>query len=155
MEEDFGRGPWLAMKSALGLEERDPTCFLCTYSIVMVLRKVRVLGAEMCKKDRFYPSYQPAVLFHLRKGAVCLLPLTPGPVSEQQHGVPFGCVIFRSPSISLASTVSGTGGSRKWVMAMSLHIQALDEAGVSTLLPFELPRGQVSYADTFSWPAVM
>ncbi|XP_029784991.1 uncharacterized protein C17orf53 homolog isoform X2 [Suricata suricatta] len=38
-EEDFGRGPWLAMKSTLGLDERDPTCFLCTYSIVMVLRK--------------------------------------------------------------------------------------------------------------------
>ncbi|KAI5764544.1 HROB protein [Gulo gulo luscus] len=38
-EEDFGRGPWLAMKSALGLDERDPTCFLCAYSIVMVLRK--------------------------------------------------------------------------------------------------------------------
>ncbi|XP_077603845.1 homologous recombination OB-fold protein [Crocuta crocuta] len=38
-EEDFGRGPWLAMKAALGLDERDPTCFLCTYSIVMVLRK--------------------------------------------------------------------------------------------------------------------
>nr|KAF6295184.1 hypothetical protein mMyoMyo1_001719 [Myotis myotis] len=39
VEEDFGRGPWLTMKSALGLDERDPTCFLCTYSIVMVLRK--------------------------------------------------------------------------------------------------------------------
>ncbi|KAL0597678.1 Homologous recombination OB-fold protein [Plecturocebus cupreus] len=39
MEEDFGRGPWLTMKSALGLDERDPSCFLCTYSIVMVLRK--------------------------------------------------------------------------------------------------------------------
>ncbi|XP_066222406.1 homologous recombination OB-fold protein [Saccopteryx leptura] len=39
VEEDFVRGPWLAMKSALGLDERDPTCFLCTYSIVMVLRK--------------------------------------------------------------------------------------------------------------------
>ncbi|KAF3816992.1 hypothetical protein GH733_014340 [Mirounga leonina] len=38
-EEDFGRGPWLAMKSALGLDERDSTCFLCTYSIIMVLRK--------------------------------------------------------------------------------------------------------------------
>ncbi|XP_036306853.1 homologous recombination OB-fold protein [Pipistrellus kuhlii] len=38
-EEDFQRGPWLAMKTALGLDERDPTCFLCTYSIVMVLRK--------------------------------------------------------------------------------------------------------------------
>ncbi|XP_017371662.1 homologous recombination OB-fold protein [Cebus imitator] len=39
VEEDFGRGPWLTMKSALGLDERDPSCFLCTYSIVMVLRK--------------------------------------------------------------------------------------------------------------------
>ncbi|XP_014644556.1 PREDICTED: uncharacterized protein C17orf53 homolog [Ceratotherium simum simum] len=39
VEEDFGQGPWLTMKSALGLDERDPTCFLCTYSIVMVLRK--------------------------------------------------------------------------------------------------------------------
>ncbi|XP_073091782.1 homologous recombination OB-fold protein isoform X1 [Manis javanica] len=39
VEEDFGRGPWLAMKSALGLDERDPSCFLCTYSIIMVLRK--------------------------------------------------------------------------------------------------------------------
>ncbi|XP_031324520.1 homologous recombination OB-fold protein [Camelus dromedarius] len=39
VEEDFGRGPWLTMKSALGLDERDPTCFLYTYSIIMVLRK--------------------------------------------------------------------------------------------------------------------
>lgn len=34
------------MKSALGLDEGDPTCFLYTYSIVMVLRKVRVLRRE-------------------------------------------------------------------------------------------------------------
>lgn len=46
MEEDFGQGPWLTMKSALGLDEGDPTCFLYTYSIVMVLRKVRVLRRE-------------------------------------------------------------------------------------------------------------
>ncbi|XP_004684996.1 PREDICTED: uncharacterized protein C17orf53 homolog [Condylura cristata] len=39
VEEEFGRGPWLAMKSSLGLDDRDPSCFLCTYSIVMVLRK--------------------------------------------------------------------------------------------------------------------
>ncbi|XP_056367983.1 homologous recombination OB-fold protein [Oenanthe melanoleuca] len=38
-EEDFGRGPWLAMKTELGLDERDPSCFLHTYSVVMVLRK--------------------------------------------------------------------------------------------------------------------
>ncbi|XP_006833772.1 PREDICTED: uncharacterized protein C17orf53 homolog [Chrysochloris asiatica] len=39
VEEDFGRGPWLSMKSSLGLDERDPSCFLCTCSIIMVLRK--------------------------------------------------------------------------------------------------------------------
>uniref|UniRef100_A0A8D2AIJ8 Homologous recombination factor with OB-fold n=1 Tax=Sciurus vulgaris TaxID=55149 RepID=A0A8D2AIJ8_SCIVU len=43
VEEDFERGPWLTMKSALGLDERDPTCFLSTYSIVMVLRKQAAL----------------------------------------------------------------------------------------------------------------
>lgn len=41
-EEDFGKGPWLAMKTELGLDERDPSCFLHTYSVVMVLRKVRI-----------------------------------------------------------------------------------------------------------------
>ncbi|XP_051014980.1 homologous recombination OB-fold protein [Acomys russatus] len=39
VEEDFGRGPWLSMKSSLNLDERDPMCFLYTYSIVMVMRK--------------------------------------------------------------------------------------------------------------------
>ncbi|XP_074748079.1 homologous recombination OB-fold protein isoform X2 [Strix uralensis] len=38
-EEEFGKGPWLAMKTELGLDERDPSCFLRTYSVVMVLRK--------------------------------------------------------------------------------------------------------------------
>ncbi|XP_066837787.1 homologous recombination OB-fold protein isoform X2 [Anser cygnoides] len=38
-EEDFGKGPWLTMKAELGLDERDPSCFLRTYSVVMVLRK--------------------------------------------------------------------------------------------------------------------
>ncbi|XP_054849335.1 homologous recombination OB-fold protein [Eublepharis macularius] len=38
-EEECSRGPWLAMKNELGLDERDPSCFLKTYSVVMVLRK--------------------------------------------------------------------------------------------------------------------
>lgn len=29
------------MKMELGLDEKDPSCFLHTYSVVMVLRKVR------------------------------------------------------------------------------------------------------------------
>lgn len=39
-DEDFGKGPWLTMKTELGVDERDPGCFLRTYSVVMVLRKV-------------------------------------------------------------------------------------------------------------------
>ncbi|XP_062488132.1 homologous recombination OB-fold protein [Pezoporus occidentalis] len=38
-EEDFGKGPWLTMKTELELDERDPGCFLRTYSVIMVLRK--------------------------------------------------------------------------------------------------------------------
>lgn len=43
VEEDFGRGPWLAMKAALGLDDGDPTCFLRTCSVAVVLQKVRSL----------------------------------------------------------------------------------------------------------------
>ncbi|XP_063107753.1 homologous recombination OB-fold protein isoform X5 [Cavia porcellus] len=39
VEEDFGRGPWLAMKAALGLDDGDPTCFLRTCSVAVVLQK--------------------------------------------------------------------------------------------------------------------
>ncbi|XP_006125782.2 homologous recombination OB-fold protein isoform X1 [Pelodiscus sinensis] len=39
IEEDFGKGPWIAMKRELRLDERDPSCFLRTYSVAMVLRK--------------------------------------------------------------------------------------------------------------------
>ncbi|XP_076851892.1 homologous recombination OB-fold protein [Brachyhypopomus gauderio] len=38
-EEEFSGGVWAAMKAELGLDERNPLCFLHSYSIVMVLRK--------------------------------------------------------------------------------------------------------------------
>lgn len=39
--EDFGDGgAWAAMKGEMGLDERNPACFLHSYSVVMVLRKV-------------------------------------------------------------------------------------------------------------------
>ncbi|KAK3520556.1 hypothetical protein QTP70_026497 [Hemibagrus guttatus] len=38
-EEEFSIGPWAAMKAEMGLDERNPSCFLHSYSIVMVLRK--------------------------------------------------------------------------------------------------------------------
>ncbi|XP_077069304.1 homologous recombination OB-fold protein isoform X2 [Siphateles boraxobius] len=38
-EEEFSRGPWAVMKSEMGLDEKNPSCFLHLYSIVMVLRK--------------------------------------------------------------------------------------------------------------------
>ncbi|XP_072270805.1 homologous recombination OB-fold protein isoform X2 [Pyxicephalus adspersus] len=39
VSEEFGRGGWATMKAELSLDESDPTCFLRTYSVVMVLRK--------------------------------------------------------------------------------------------------------------------
>ncbi|XP_016148948.1 uncharacterized protein C17orf53 homolog isoform X2 [Sinocyclocheilus grahami] len=38
-EEEFSRGPWAVMKTEMGLDEKNPSCFLHTYSVVMVLRK--------------------------------------------------------------------------------------------------------------------
>ncbi|XP_027016991.2 homologous recombination OB-fold protein [Tachysurus fulvidraco] len=38
-EEEFSVGPWAAMKAEMRLDERNPSCFLHSYSIVMVLRK--------------------------------------------------------------------------------------------------------------------
>ncbi|XP_074551971.1 homologous recombination OB-fold protein [Halichoeres trimaculatus] len=38
-EDDFSGGAWAAMKAEMGLDERNPSCFLHSYSIVMVLRK--------------------------------------------------------------------------------------------------------------------
>ncbi|XP_073349738.1 uncharacterized protein hrob isoform X1 [Pagrus major] len=38
-EDDFSGGAWAAMKSEMGLDERNPSCFLHSYSVVMVLRK--------------------------------------------------------------------------------------------------------------------
>ncbi|XP_026535577.1 uncharacterized protein C17orf53 homolog isoform X2 [Notechis scutatus] len=39
IEEEFERGPWVAMKNEFNLDEGDPSCFLQIYSISMVLRK--------------------------------------------------------------------------------------------------------------------
>ncbi|XP_068193130.1 homologous recombination OB-fold protein [Antennarius striatus] len=40
-DDDFGGGggAWTAMKAEMGLDERNPSCFLRSYSVVMVLRK--------------------------------------------------------------------------------------------------------------------
>ncbi|XP_048102874.1 homologous recombination OB-fold protein isoform X1 [Alosa alosa] len=38
-EEDFNGGAWAAMKAEMGLDEKNPSCFLHSYSVVMVLRK--------------------------------------------------------------------------------------------------------------------
>ncbi|XP_047426956.1 homologous recombination OB-fold protein [Mugil cephalus] len=38
-EEEFSSGAWAAMKAEMGLDERNPSCFLHSFSVVMVLRK--------------------------------------------------------------------------------------------------------------------
>ncbi|XP_053556035.1 homologous recombination OB-fold protein [Bombina bombina] len=37
--DEYIRGPWAKLKADFGVDERDPACFLCSYSVVMVLRK--------------------------------------------------------------------------------------------------------------------
>ncbi|XP_053471556.1 homologous recombination OB-fold protein-like isoform X2 [Ictalurus furcatus] len=48
-EEEFSVGPWAAMKAEMGLDERNPSCFLHSYSIVMVLRKAASRQLSMNK----------------------------------------------------------------------------------------------------------
>ncbi|XP_074512338.1 homologous recombination OB-fold protein [Sebastes fasciatus] len=38
-EDEFSGGAWAAMKAEMGLDERNPSCFLHSYSVVMVIRK--------------------------------------------------------------------------------------------------------------------
>ncbi|KAI3359589.1 hypothetical protein L3Q82_013992, partial [Scortum barcoo] len=38
-EDEFSGGAWAAMKTEMGLDERNPSCFLHSYSVVMVIRK--------------------------------------------------------------------------------------------------------------------
>lgn len=38
--EDFSGGAWATMKAAMRLDEKNPSCFLHSYSVAMVLRKV-------------------------------------------------------------------------------------------------------------------
>ncbi|XP_056144509.1 homologous recombination OB-fold protein [Lampris incognitus] len=38
-DEEFSGGPWAVMKAEMGLDERNPLCFLHSHSVVMVLRK--------------------------------------------------------------------------------------------------------------------
>uniref|UniRef100_A0A3B5MI35 Homologous recombination factor with OB-fold n=1 Tax=Xiphophorus couchianus TaxID=32473 RepID=A0A3B5MI35_9TELE len=49
-EEEFSGRAWAAMKAEMGLDERNPSCFLHTYSVVMVLRKV----ADSCQRCRVF-----------------------------------------------------------------------------------------------------
>lgn len=66
-DEDFGGvggGAWAAMKAEIGLDERNPSCFLHSYSVVMVLRKV-----TQSPKWRPFPA-----LFIYRSGHFLQLP---------------------------------------------------------------------------------
>ncbi|KAM4530239.1 homologous recombination OB-fold protein isoform 2-T2 [Odontesthes bonariensis] len=38
-EDEFSSGAWAAMKAEMGLDERNPSCFLRTSSVIMVLRR--------------------------------------------------------------------------------------------------------------------
>uniref|UniRef100_A0A3B5MV61 Homologous recombination factor with OB-fold n=1 Tax=Xiphophorus couchianus TaxID=32473 RepID=A0A3B5MV61_9TELE len=67
-EEEFSGRAWAAMKAEMGLDERNPSCFLHTYSVVMVLRKV----ADSCQRCRVFRSTQIKflIIFYLLSGTV-------------------------------------------------------------------------------------
>ncbi|XP_075999217.1 uncharacterized protein hrob [Genypterus blacodes] len=48
-EDEFSSGPWAAMKAEMGLDERNPSCFLHSYSVAMVLRKAALKQLERNK----------------------------------------------------------------------------------------------------------
>ncbi|XP_054505569.2 homologous recombination OB-fold protein isoform X2 [Agelaius phoeniceus] len=93
-EEDFGKGPWLAMKTELGLDERDPSCFLHTYSVVMVLRKVGVFSPS---HRNHYLNVTPTNLLRIfppepegcsPRQVPAQAELAPDPRAEPTQGVP-------------------------------------------------------------------
>uniref|UniRef100_A0A9L0K4M7 Homologous recombination factor with OB-fold n=1 Tax=Equus asinus TaxID=9793 RepID=A0A9L0K4M7_EQUAS len=95
VEEDFGRGPWLTMKSALGLDERDPTCFLCTYSIVMVLRKAALKQLPRNKVPNMAVMIKSLTRSTMDASVVFKDPTGPKPVAVLPLTLRLmGCVVF-------------------------------------------------------------
>ncbi|XP_075033367.1 homologous recombination OB-fold protein isoform X2 [Mixophyes fleayi] len=82
MAEEFIRGPWATMKADLSLDENDPTCFLRTYSVVMVLRKAALKQLPRNKVPRM---------------AVALKSLTPANGDAS--------AVFRDPTGDIQGTV--------------------------------------------------
>ncbi|XP_069808647.1 homologous recombination OB-fold protein isoform X3 [Dendropsophus ebraccatus] len=82
IEEQFMRGPWATMKAELSLDENDPTCFLRTYSVVMVLRKAALKQLPRNKVPRM---------------AVALKTLTPANGDAS--------AVFRDPTGDIQGTV--------------------------------------------------
>ncbi|XP_040292846.1 homologous recombination OB-fold protein isoform X1 [Bufo bufo] len=81
-EDQFIKGPWATMKAELSLDENDPTCFLRTYSVVMVLRKAALKQLPKNKVPRM---------------AVALKTLTPANGDAS--------AVFRDPTGDIQGTV--------------------------------------------------
>uniref|UniRef100_A0A1A7XGL8 Chromosome 17 open reading frame 53 n=3 Tax=Iconisemion striatum TaxID=60296 RepID=A0A1A7XGL8_9TELE len=71
-EDEFSSsGAWAAMKAEMGLDERNPSCFLHTYSVVMVLRKAalkqlprnKVPNMAVCLKSIVHTNADAKVVF--------------------------------------------------------------------------------------------
>ncbi|XP_066837789.1 homologous recombination OB-fold protein isoform X4 [Anser cygnoides] len=94
-EEDFGKGPWLTMKAELGLDERDPSCFLRTYSVVMVLRKAALRQLPKNKVPSMAVMIKSLTRTNVDAGAVFrdptggrLLPVPPQPLPQRHPRQP-------------------------------------------------------------------
>nr|XP_015804292.2 homologous recombination OB-fold protein [Nothobranchius furzeri] len=70
-DEFSSSGAWAAMKAEMGLDERNPSCFLHTYSVVMVLRKAalkqlprnKVPNMAVCLKSILHTNTDAKVVF--------------------------------------------------------------------------------------------
>uniref|UniRef100_A0A672SGA3 Si:dkey-260c8.8 n=1 Tax=Sinocyclocheilus grahami TaxID=75366 RepID=A0A672SGA3_SINGR len=47
-EEEFSRGPWAVMKTEMGLDEKNPSCFLYSYSVVMAVLQLMLFLLFSC-----------------------------------------------------------------------------------------------------------
>lgn len=87
-EDDFSGGAWAAMKAEMGLDERNPSCFLHSCSVVMVLRKVSGWRQALARKGEAMTRCC-FLMTHSTKTTNALLPLPVGAEPRLISGLVF------------------------------------------------------------------
>lgn len=133
------------MKTELGLDERDPGCFLRTYSVVMVLRKVREALGE---------GTGPGVLASWL--SPCPLESFPGPGINVGRGLswadckpplaPWGCPWGHRCDEGLRVQAALKQLPKNKVPSMAVMIKTLTRTNVDAGAVFRDPTGKRSHA---------